>query len=884
MLEVAEVVEPKTAEETLSGHAVVDDSTSAEEEKASEIVAEPASSTRKSSTTSSDESGKDDDWEVVERGVDKAGLAEAEEEEVKKHGEFETLPDERKGEQEKVISREEKEEDSDAEDEDKQPPVVKDADAVQHVLSPQEAEKHKSGQESTTESSSDDFELTGGNEGVASAKTSEDATTKEDKASSATDSTSEDETTVIVTAKDVQDEDFDDDEQEVRAVSVEVEEHLTRTITSTERISRRIVIIDGVETVLEETHEPEETVVVETSAPPSMTVTTIREGGAADVAVEQTADVRYRTMTAADEYLIDNPEGQEPPEELLRGLPPELGELVKSKMREAIEKLEEEEERKSPKEEHETDVEKLVPTTAEDLNTEKLEELLQLVHTLPEEQAKLIYEQITSVIKKSEEDDAKEELIRLQMEQYRIPAPIPDELASAIPPQVAEAMQEKIREMLPMLMEQEEESQQQDKSADDSDMNEIEKLEEEQKKLMPQLPQELAEALPEELRQRLQHETEEAVMQLAREEALKEEQSTPNLKLRMPQRETEAESDKGLDDDEFESETLPPTPAVETPYVDERPRSPTPRHMQRIASAKRPLFEQDTEDGEQRNIPETLAKEFTHKVETISQVHEPEEEALIETKDITAPTTSTSSSSSRSSEHLAKEEAPSIPVEDQHKVTATRPPVSSSSSSSSDSEEEPTTEVKTTVTTTTEEYHTKEETPALKDQEKVTAAHELSSSSSSSSDSEEEKVIGVVQTKEDSGKEPLAKEDAPSMEEKEKNTSLPSSSSSSPSSNDSEEEQMAVIQATEDDTAKKHLTKEVLSMEDQDKSTAASSSSSSRDSEDDLTTEVKTPVTTTTEDHLAKEELSGLEGQEKVTAAPELSHHLRQAVIVRRRK
>merc|ERR1711899_634585 len=151
------------------------------------------------------------------------------------------------------------------------------------------------------------------------------------------------------------------------------------------------------------------------------------------------------------------------PEEILQGLPPEFAELLKTEVGKARENLLTEdptkgEDVKTKEEVKEEQVE--VPAPNNDLN-----EILGMVDGLDEASSKYIYEQLQTIFKEIEEEDRekklanlKGELLNLQEEQNKLMPQLPDEISSNVPEEMARHLEDAMKDAYQKLAEREAEN------------------------------------------------------------------------------------------------------------------------------------------------------------------------------------------------------------------------------------------------------------------------------------------------------------------------------------------------------------------------------------------------------------------------------------------
>merc|ERR1712203_375989 len=339
------------------------------------------------------------------------------------------------------------------------------------------------------------------------------------------------------------------------------------------------------------------------------------------------------------------------PEEILQGLPPEFAELLKTEVGRARENLLTEDptqggdmkRKEEVKEEQEE-----VPAPNNDLN-----EILGMVDGLDEASSKYIYEQLQTIFKEIEEEDRetklanlKEELLNLQEEQNKLMPQLPDEITSNVPEDMARQLEDAMKDAYQKLAEREAENTQisktttehitvmngnqkqeevkemvteflnedpanserngnRDKHDEVKDMitEFLESSDEETEDAVPALPEDLLRNLPPEMAESLKQNYGQSMRDIARKEVQKitNKQTVYKTDLKIqtevsksvqeedkdtrtpspPEGEQVATSKKPDDNDEEEDVSLPPTPAVTTPWSEiaarpERPSGPTP--------------------------------------------------------------------------------------------------------------------------------------------------------------------------------------------------------------------------------------------------------------------------------------------------------------------
>jgi hypothetical protein len=140
----------------------------------------------------------------------------------------------------------------------------------------------------------------------------------------------------------------------------------------------------------------------------------------------------------------------EPPEELMRHLPPDVGALVKEKMAEALGEVQTAREKKE-----ETDRSREESSGASpDLSEETVRELMSQVKQLSDDDAKNLYENLSELLHQYEEkgksEEPSEELIKLQMEQNKlVEGLLPPELSSQLPASALNVLTSKLKSIVP---------------------------------------------------------------------------------------------------------------------------------------------------------------------------------------------------------------------------------------------------------------------------------------------------------------------------------------------------------------------------------------------------------------------------------------------------
>merc|ERR1711884_422514 len=279
-----------------------------------------------------------------------------------------------------------------------------------------------------------------------------------------------------------------------------------------------------------------------------------------------------------------------------------------------------------------------VPAPNNDLN-----EILGMVDGLDEASSKYIYEQLQTIFKEIEEEDReaklanlKEELLNLQEEQNKLMPQLPDEISSNVPEEMARQLEDAMKDAYQKLAEREAEKRQISKitteqvtvESDNQKQEEVKEMvteflnedpansetndnrdkhnevkdmiteflessDEETEDAVPALPEELLRNLPPEMAESLKQNYGQSMRDIARKEIQKIDQTISKTELKIQTdvsksvREKEKEdeqvvtSKKPEDVDDEEDMSLPPTPAVTTPWSEiaarpERPSGPTP--------------------------------------------------------------------------------------------------------------------------------------------------------------------------------------------------------------------------------------------------------------------------------------------------------------------
>ena len=159
-------------------------------------------------------------------------------------------------------------------------------------------------------------------------------------------------------------------------------------------------------------------------------------------------------------------------------------------------------------------------------NDDELEKLLHLVDDMPEDMAKDIYLSIKSTMKtmkQREEEKKMKELIKLQMEQMKLFPNLPEDLVKNLPPEVVDAMNREIKAKLPRLA----------GTTTPHIDDQLIALQMEQQELMPELPEELLENLDPELQAQLRRESKRGYQWMAETKMPAEKKQKTSLKERL---------------------------------------------------------------------------------------------------------------------------------------------------------------------------------------------------------------------------------------------------------------------------------------------------------------------------------------------------------------
>merc|ERR1712106_517312 len=257
------------------------------------------------------------------------------------------------------------------------------------------------------------------------------------------------------------------------------------------------------------------------------------------------------------------------PEEILSNLPPEFREMLQAEVVKARQTMLEEELEKPKTEEKENESPEV------NKNTTEVEEILDLVKDLDEDTSKFIYEQLQTILveidqelKQQKMKDLREELTQLQIQQNKIMPGLPDDLISSLPKELSDELQKSMKDAyLKMASTNVNEN---DKESE-IEHNVTEVLNNDGKDLdnkptvtitsdeviMSSIPEDLLANLPPEMANALKLNFASSIKMLS------------------------AQNDKDGESEEEDDVSLPPTPAVQTPWSvvanqPARPSGPTP--------------------------------------------------------------------------------------------------------------------------------------------------------------------------------------------------------------------------------------------------------------------------------------------------------------------
>merc|ERR1712106_1061815 len=253
------------------------------------------------------------------------------------------------------------------------------------------------------------------------------------------------------------------------------------------------------------------------------------------------------------------------PEEILSNLPPEFREMLQAEVVKARQTMLEEELEKPKTKEKENESPEV------NKNTTEVEEILDLVKDLDEDTSKFIYEQLQTILveidqelKQQKMKDLHEELIQLQIQQNKIMPGLPDDLISSLPKELSDELQKSMKDAYLKMA-----STNNKENEVEHDVTEV--LNNDEKDLdnkptvtitsdeviMSSIPEDLLANLPPEMANALKLNFASSIKML----------STQN--------------DKDGESEEEDDVSLPPTPAVQTPWSvvanqPARPSGPTP--------------------------------------------------------------------------------------------------------------------------------------------------------------------------------------------------------------------------------------------------------------------------------------------------------------------
>merc|ERR1712142_200717 len=269
------------------------------------------------------------------------------------------------------------------------------------------------------------------------------------------------------------------------------------------------------------------------------------------------------------------------PEDILANLPPDFREMLQTEVTKARQALLEEELEKHKKENINPEC------SGQDTTSTEIEEILDLVKDLDEETSKYIYEQLQIILVEIDQEsksnkikDLKEELIHSQMEQTKIMPELPKDLLASLPTELSDEIQKSMKEAyLKMATEKMDETILQSEALESQN-----KFEESKEKinshitkshqistsnelLTTSIPEELLTSLPPDVAEALKINFAENIKILSS----KDDKVTPK----------KSSDDADSEEDDYDDVTLPPTPAVQTPWSvvanqPARPSGPTP--------------------------------------------------------------------------------------------------------------------------------------------------------------------------------------------------------------------------------------------------------------------------------------------------------------------
>merc|ERR1712142_1322024 len=239
------------------------------------------------------------------------------------------------------------------------------------------------------------------------------------------------------------------------------------------------------------------------------------------------------------------------PEEILANLPPDFRDMLQTEVTKARQALLDEELEKHKKENINPEC------SGQDTTSTEIEEILDLVKDLDEETSKYIYEQLQIILVEIDQEsksnkikDLKEELIQLQMEQTKIMPELPKDLLASLPTELSDEIQKSMKEAyLKMATEKMDETILQSETLESQN-----KFEESKEKINSHITK--------------SH-------QISTSNELLTTSIPEELLTSLPSDVADSE------EDDYDDVTLPPTPAVQTPWSvvanqPARPSGPTP--------------------------------------------------------------------------------------------------------------------------------------------------------------------------------------------------------------------------------------------------------------------------------------------------------------------
>merc|ERR1712142_379641 len=269
------------------------------------------------------------------------------------------------------------------------------------------------------------------------------------------------------------------------------------------------------------------------------------------------------------------------PEDILANLPPDFREMLQTEVTKARQALLEEELEKHKKENINPEC------SGQDTTSTEIEEILDLVKDLDEETSKYIYEQLQIILVEIDQEsksnkikDLKEELIHLQMEQTKIMPELPKDLLASLPTELSDEIQKSMKEAyLKMATEKMDETFLQSEALEsqnkfeeskekiNSHISKSHQISTSNELLTTSIPEELLTSLPPDVAEALKINFAENIKILSS----KDDKVTPK----------KSSDDADSEEDDYDDVTLPPTPAVQTPWSvvanqPARPSGPTP--------------------------------------------------------------------------------------------------------------------------------------------------------------------------------------------------------------------------------------------------------------------------------------------------------------------